>query len=493
MNAGVFMRFQIKKIKQDFASVIDFFSFRRKFALLCFALFVIFSVSVDGFAQEDADEEQVDVVSIFNQGQDAHEKGDFAAAVKFYDEALKNAPEFPEAEFQRGNALQSLGKPEEAEKSFRRAIALREDWTLPMTSLALILINTNRFAEAEQILTKAVTLDENNFPAFVALTDLRLKSKAAPAALKELLTKLQFLTAKANPTASVWAARAALEQALGDKAAAKTSLNRALSIEPKNKSALTEQAEIAVAEGDFATALEISKTLAQISPGSTEVKFLQARIYAATEKTGEALKILDSIRNPAPEVSALRNSIQANDATNAADLEKQLEKDAKNAAILGRLCGLLRKENPLRALDYCRRASEAEPSNVNHAVGFGAALVQAKQFENAAQVFKRILQVAPDNYTARANLATALFQLKRLPEAKIEFTRLTETQPNQPAAYYFLAIIHDTLEEYLDAMANYQQFLKIADAAEFKLEIDKVNLRLPILQKQIKEKKGKGK
>jgi len=43
----------------------------------------------------------------------------------------------------------------------------------------------------------------------------------------------------------------------------------------------------------------------------------------------------------------------------------------------------------------------------------------------------------------------------------------------------------------MDAMANYQQFLKIADSNEFKLEIEKVNLRLPVLQKQIKEKKGR--
>jgi hypothetical protein len=43
----------------------------------------------------------------------------------------------------------------------------------------------------------------------------------------------------------------------------------------------------------------------------------------------------------------------------------------------------------------------------------------------------------------------------------------------------------------MDAMANYQLFLKYADAEKNKLEIEKVNLRLPSLQKQIKEKKGK--
>ncbi len=81
--------------------------------------------------------------------------------------------------------------------------------------------------------------------------------------------------------------------------------------------------------------------------------------------------------------------------------------------------------------------------------------------------------------------------MKRFPEAKTEYQWLTEKQPNLVIAYYFLAIAHDNLGEYFDSMANYQQFLKIADATENKLEIEKINLRLPSLQKQIKEKKGK--
>ena len=39
----------------------------------------------------------------------------------------------------------------------------------------------------------------------------------------------------------------------------------------------------------------------------------------------------------------------------------------------------------------------------------------------------------------------------------------------------------------MDAMANYQQFLKLAKPDESKLEIEKVNLRMPVLQKLLKE------
>ena len=481
-----------QKIKIKFHPMTDFFSQPRKFLAAVFALVVLISFSCAVFAQEDDEENQAqDAAAIFNKGQDAHEKGDLETAIKFYDEAIKLAPEFPEAEFQRGSAFLSLNKPAEAEKSFRRAIALREDWTLPMVSLGSILISTNRLDEAEKILTKSIELNENNFPAYIALTDLRLKTKASSEILKELLKKFQTLTAKANPTASLWASRAALERALGDKAAAKTSLKNALAAEPNNKQALIERAEIARSEGDFATAIEVSDALAGQSPESADIKLLQARIYAEAGRLGDAVKILNSIKKPPAEAASLRNSILAAGSENVADLEKQLESDQKNPVVLGRLCGLLRQSNPPKALDYCRRASEADPDNINHAVGFGAALVQAKQYENAVTIMRRILKIAPDNFTARANLATALFQLKRFAEAKAEYQILIEKNPELPAAYYFLAIIHDNLEEYLDAMANYQQFLKVADAEEFKLEIEKVKLRLPTLQKQIKEKKGR--
>jgi tetratricopeptide (TPR) repeat protein len=145
----------------------------------------------------------------------------------------------------------------------------------------------------------------------------------------------------------------------------------------------------------------------------------------------------------------------------------------------------------LKALDYCKRASEAEPNNLTYVIGFGAALVQAKQFESAVSIFRKITAIAPDNYTAHANLAIALFQLKRFAEAKTEYLWIAEKQPDLAITYYFLGIIYDTLTEYLDAIANYQQFQRLANPEKNKLEIDKINLRMPALQKLIKDKKGK--
>ncbi len=199
---------------------------------------------------QDEDDEK-DPVKLYQQGQDAHEKGDLKTALEFYDEALKIVPEFPEAEFQKGSALVSLGRLEEAESAFRRALELRADWTPPMSSLGALLVKTNRFPEAEKLLKQAVGLDEQNFPAFAALTDLYLKTKASPEVLRNLLARLQVLTAKMRPPAMIWVSRAAVERALGDSAAAKTSAGKALAVDPRNISALGERAEAFLALGDL--------------------------------------------------------------------------------------------------------------------------------------------------------------------------------------------------------------------------------------------------
>lgn len=450
------------------------------------AIFIAVSAFTIATAQDEP--QPGDAVKFFNQGQDAHEKGDLQTALKFYDQALKINPEFPEAEYQRGAAFISLGKTDDAEKAFRRALELREDWTLPMTELGIILVKKNNFTEAEKFLTKAVEGDEPNTPAYAALAESYRRSKPAPEVLKNFLTKLQTLTAQSKADAALWSARGTIELALQDKNAALQSFNNALAINPSDEFALSQSTEIFLSQNDFARASERAERLVKAQPNSANAKFLLARVYARSGKASDALKILDNLDASNPDVETLKNSLVVNSAQDTASLEKELEKNPKNADILSRLCVLSRVSNPPKALDYCRRAAEIEPNNLQHYIAYGAALVQAKQFENAVSLFRKVLPVAPDNYTAHANLATALFELKRYAEAKTEYEWLTQKKPDLAVAYYFLAITHDQLGEYAEALDTYRKFLSLADTKQNGLEIDKVNLRLPLLEKAVKQK-----
>jgi tetratricopeptide (TPR) repeat protein len=130
-----------------------------------------------------------------------------------------------------------------------------------------------------------------------------------------------------------------------------------------------------------------------------------------------------------------------------------------------------------------------EPANVAHAVGFAAALVQAKQYDPAIGILRKIIELAPENFTAHANLATALFFSKQYAPATLEFRWLIAKQPNTAGAYFFLAIIQDETGLFAGALTNYQQYLRLADPEANRVDIERVNLRLPVVQKLAKEKK----
>ena len=77
--------------------------------------------------------------------------------------------------------------------------------------------------------------------------------------------------------------------------------------------------------------------------------------------------------------------------------------------------------------------------------------------------------------------------------ALIEYRWILDAKPETTAAYFFIATAHDKLGELPEALAAYEAFLAHADPQQFKLEIDKVNLRLPGLRDQIKLGQGKKK
>jgi tetratricopeptide (TPR) repeat protein len=431
--------------------------------------------------------------ALFEKGQDEHGKGNFAAAIELYDKALKILPEFAEAEFQRGNAYLSLGKRDYAEAAFRHAVVIRPEWTLALASLGTLLERRGEYTDSEKFLTKAISLDASSFPAYSGLIELRLKTNAPADELRPLLEKLNVFSSKANVTAAVFASKASLENALGDKAAAKKSIAKALEIEPNNKVALYQKAEIAISENDLVLGEEMTRQIDKIDAGTEDSLVLKARLFIAGGKNDDAKRVLDAIKTPSSETVKLKDQLALATEQSPEALEKALEKNPKDAFVLGKLCSAYRVTAPDKALDYCKRALDVEPNNINHAVGYGAALLQARRYDEAITILRRLVYVAPDNATIHANLATALFQSKRYAEAKTEYQWLTSHEPVPPIAYYFLAICHDQLEEFMDAGANYNLFLKYADVSRNQLEIDKVKLRLPILDRQIKQQGGKSK
>ena len=464
-----------------------FFRFQTHLLIVLTAA-VLLAAPVQALGQED--DPLAGAVAAFNRGQDLHEKNDLKGAINQYRHALTLLPEFPEAAYQMAIAQLALGQTPDAESSFRRAVELRSGWSLAMNGLASVLLlsdDPDKLAEARKLLDDILDNDPKNPPALAALAELSVRTKASETELKELWGQLLPLTTSANPTAALMTARASVEYALGQKDWAEKSVAKALAIDPDHRNALLLAADIAIVSGDLDRAKALAKSLERGRPDAVSTVLLNANILAAEGKVDEALALIDKIEPPTAASTAQKNKLVAASSIKPADLEKQLATDPRNVNTLNRLCTLYRLDSPQKAVDYCRRAAEIEPDKVEHAVGLGAALVQARQLEQAVAVLKKVIEKAPDNSTARANLATALYKLKRYPEAKTEFQWLAKARPSAPTAYFFLGIIHDHLGEYLDAVANYQLYLKYSDPVADREDIDRVNLRMPALQKFVKK------
>ncbi len=443
----------------------------------------------DAFSDSGADP-----VKLFEQGQNAHSRGLLVKAVEYYDEALKVKPEFPEAQFQRAHALTALGNFAEAETGFRRAIELRKNWSLPYSSLGALLIRLNREKEAETYLREAIRLDPQDRFAIQTLAGARLNQNDPKEAL-ELATQA---TIQSDASAAIWFVRALAERRLADNKAALISLNRVLESEPQNFEALMERADLHISERQ--SALEDLKAAEALSGAD---KKQLARLAAAYERAGNAADaqrvanaagLHETTGTKTGDVIGTAEEIKlanSDDPVQSRDgLEKLLKKNSDNAKLLARLGASYRTVDPARSLVFYRRALDLDPTNAELATGYGAALIQARRFGDAALVLKKVVAAAPNSYAAHANLATALYELKQFPEALVQYEWLLRSKPDLTVAHYFIATAHDNLGEYKQALASYDTFLAQADPVKNRLEIDKVKLRLPTLRRQIQRGEG---
>ena len=474
-------------------------SFGKRLLLVttCLALLSM-CANISAQTVEAFGDDAADPVRLFERGQSAHARGELEKALGFYEQALKVRPEFPEAEFQRGNALASLGRLAEADAAFRRAVSQKKNWSLPYTALGVVLVRQNRDQEAEQFFSQALTIDNKDNVALRMLSELRLRAGDA----KSALDLAKRATATAEAPASAWISLALAEKANGNKTAAKTALDQVLSNEPENVAALLERADLFTDEKNFELAIADLKAAAKLKPADKVVMSRLAYALQQTGKTEEAQAVAKSagIETQPPTGNGTTGVVgtpEEIEAANSADpviarnaLEKLLEKNPRNAMLLGRLGAHYRTDDPARSLQYYRRASELQPDAPEYALGYAAALVQARRFPEAAQILRQVVKVSPDNYAARANFATALYESKRYREAIPEYEWILASKPEIAVAYYFIATSHDYLGEYPEALASYERFLSVADAKSNQLEIDKVKLRLPTLKRQIQLGEG---
>jgi tetratricopeptide (TPR) repeat protein len=428
----------------------------------------------------------------FEEGQNAQQRGDLNTAVKLYSGAINSDPTLFQAFYQRATALIALGKSAEAESDLKRTIELSPDFARAHRALGQLLLDRGLTDDAKRELARAIELDPKLTGVRIFYASALIKSGEAERAIEHLRAAIEL----GESAALAYALLGVAKERSGKPEEAMADYSRAIEMDRNNATAREGRARINESRGNFPKALEDYSIAYRFQP-SPDLAGKLASLHARMGQPEVAIKVYRALIRERPNETALRvelaRLLNENGQTEEAmkEMTGLITVNPRDTGLLVSAGDVFFKDKPDVAADYYRRATEADPANNRARVQLGASLVRSMKFEAALPILTEAISREASNYAAHANLATALFKLQRYPDAAREFIWLIRVKPEIAASYFFLAISFDKLGDCWQAVRAYQEFVRKADPAASKNEIDEANIRLSLLQKLVKDGKCK--
>lgn len=426
----------------------------------------------------------------FEEGQNAQQRGDLNTAVKFYTTAITADASLFQAYYQRATALVGLGREAEALADLQKVTELDPNFARAHRGLGQLFLDRDRIEDAKRELARAIELDPKLTGVRIFYASALLRSGDPQRAVEHL----RFAIEQREEVALAYALVGVAEERLSKAAEAFADYSRGIELDANNATAHEGRARLFEARGEVAKAIEDYSAAYRAQP-SRELAIKLADLHTRAGQSQAAVQLYRRLLLEKPEDFAMRAEMACLMAEigQVEEGEKEIARvvaaKPADARLLARAGDFFFKGKPAQAADYYRRSLEADPKNNRARVQLGASLVRSMQIEGALPVLTDAILRDPDNYAAHASLATALFKLKQYPEAAREFIWIIGVRPEVPASYFFLAISIDHLGDCERAYRAYQEFVRRADPASNKSEVEEAIARSGQLQRLIKERK----
>lgn len=145
------------------------------------------------------------------------------------------------------------------------------------------------------------------------------------------------------------------------------------------------------------------------------------------------------------------------------ELERAYQQSPTNANRLALATAYLRAKQPDKALPLLDQAVAAEPDQLDLRLYYGRALRDQRNFQAAAREFYKATQLKSDSREAWNELAGMLILLENYQQALAALDRAQALGGEEnPAYWYFRAIILDRNHQYKLALPNYEKFLSLS-------------------------------
>ena len=362
-------------------------------------------------------------------------KQQFAEAEEKLQALVKSQDKNPQAWFDLGFAQSHLGKTTDAVSSYQKAVDLAPDWFEANLNLGVDLARSGKRNAAIPVLKHAVELKPSTggaqaiARAWLTLAQTTEEDGSDPKGAAAAYDKAAELGV-ADPMIVVRAG-SLLEKA-GDAAGAEQHYRKAA--ESGNAAGMARLIDLLRAQKRDADAETWLRKYAAQNPQDAQATVQLARLLAGQGKKEEAAQILKPLAGPSA-------GPQVNQELGELYLDNKQYADAA----------------PL-----FQQALAAKPQDAQLHYDLGLALLHQLKYAEAEAELMKAVQLKPALTEAYATLADAAFQNKHYELCLRVLDVRAKSVAETPATYFLRATAYDSLHMYKPAVANYKQFLAVA-------------------------------
>lgn len=357
-----------------------------------------------------------------------------------------------------------IGDEPERTTFYRRQMKVHpEQYWWPL-NLALLLLDTQRAAEANRVLTAAVRAYPDQHVLFETLARAQESLGRPHGALRSLFKASQL--APRDP--EVWNALGNQRARMGQTEEARTAFRQALLLHPEFEWPHHNLALLALQERNLDQCVREARLALDANPEYVEARHTLSvalfRLGRYREAEDECLRTLELASD---DWRAHLNLANACDALGEHDrareaYEKAIELNGSDPAVyldFGIFWAAQGKlERAIRFFEVARRLAPRSGDVYNN---LGLAWLKRKNLRMGIQYLRKAVHLAPDNAAAHYNLGMALYRAGRFSEALSHTRRSIELEPSYAAAHNDLGCTLEKLGRFPEAAQAYRKTLEL--------------------------------
>lgn len=364
---------------------------------------------------------------------------DYQAALQFYQQVLEKQPTYSLAWLYQAEALEKLGKSEEAIAAYQQALAGDNHWEISEPYLiwhlrGQIHLRIQEQEAAVQAFDRALSFNPNYGPAWSDLAETLRQLKRPTEALTAYSRAVEL-----QPTAKTLLGQCFVLNQLRQAEAAIAACQKAL----QEKEGL-DPAEVAQAWNQQSYALSVSGKLEEALAAANRVVGMRPDW---SEGWSDRAVVLWHLQNYEEALASVEKAISLND------------QDARAWANQGRIWRSLNE--PEKALTAYTQALELDPENASVWANLSALQWSIGNPAAALESANRAVTVDPDSVQGWQNRATALVALQKYSDAQASYERALELDESSAESWTGLGLVLAKLRQYPQAIAALQTAVSI--------------------------------